>query len=613
MSANKRIHFSFQLFLYVAPLIILPICLVAFLAYTISASGMTHASRDKLLGEAKSNAASIDMAFSTCAKDLEMLWMFFFAEAFDVSEPTKVGNNLLKLVPALHSFKNSFPMYVQVGFWNYSGELVVSSDFGTEIGDFLSPQERRLIMYIAQGEDAKRQTGIYPISPVLFSDRHRNYIVTMGKAVYNPDGEVLGCLMIDLDFSQMVDLISAADPEAHSAGFAFLVDSEGRILYHPNFTPYSDLFLNNAELAINDIINATAQGSSGFEIYTTKSNASQQMAAYAPIKTAGWTLVKTMPLSLFTQSAVNLRNYIFQIGLAAIIAAVFVLWYLAYRVNRPIARLVKATRELAAGNLDVDLLPYTSGTYETMELTNDFNIMSKNLRRIQAELVVAEKMAALGRLSAGLAHELRNPLNAIELTIVYMQRRRNDAAAFNEAAETLYNEIGRLNKFVNDFLRYAKKTPPVKTMVDLGSLVKKIVILNQEQADSLDIKVTLSIADNLPLIAIDSSQIMQVFFNLYNNALQAMPGGGNLDISVSKGVNKAGKRYISVVLQDSGVGIDEALFNNIFEPFFTTKDAGTGLGLAISMSIIEAHGGALSISNVETGGVKVEVILKVDE
>ena len=612
-NTKDRIHFSSQLFISITPLIILPIFILAILVYTISVREMTRISRDKLLGEAKSSAASIDAVFITCEKDLETLWQFFFSQYFNINAPENLAQDLQKLVPALQTFQNSTPMYLQVGFWGVDGNRVVTSDANLPTGDFLSLEERRLILDIAGAREGALKDYTSPVSPVFYSDRHRGFMVTICRAFYDPYGGMLGALMIDIDFAQIVDLINIADVDISSKGFAFLVDSNGDTVFHPDYDPYSTRFTQYRDPVMREFIIDTVLGRSGFRIYTPVDSAIENMAAYAPIKTANWTLVKTVPLTEFTQSAASLRNYIIQIGVIMVAAVVFVLWYMAYRLNRPILKLANATRELATGNLDVELVPFTTGTYETMELTNDFNVMARNLRRIQAELVASEKMVALGRMSAGVAHELRNPLNAIKLTIVYMERHRNDERIFNESAEMLFQEIERLNKFVNDFLYFAKETPPTKEPTDIAAVVQKIVILNQEQSEKLGLEVEFTVAPDLPEVPADGYQMMQVFLNLYNNAKQAMPQGGKLSIKIFEDLNTDGRHGVKVVFTDSGSGINEVTLTNIFDPFFTTKKTGTGLGLAISLAIVEAHGGSLSIGNTPEGrGVRAEVFLALD-
>lgn len=599
---NNRIPFGLKLCLFVAPLIIIPMCVVAIWVYTVSADMMTTVSRNKLLVEAESSAGKIDAIFRTCEKDLQTLWLFFFEQAFNVTDPENYGVNMQKLVPALDNFRNSSPMYLQVGFWNVSGNRVVSSFDGFVMRDYLHPAERRLILDM-ETDQTYVMAAKSSVSPVFYSERLQGYIVTVYRAFYDSFGTLTGALMIDLDFNQLVALVDSSGVsvnEEHTSGFAFLVDHNGETIFHPRYEPYSTRFTQYRDPVMREFIIDTILGRSGFKIYQPVDDTGENMAAYAPIVAAGWTLVKTVPLIEFTESATRLRNDIIRIGVAMVIAAILVLWFLAQVLLKPLSDLTKATKEVAAGNLDVELKT-TGGSYETAELTRDFIIMARNLRKIQAELVASEKMVSLGRLSAGVAHELRNPLNAIKLTILYMQRHRNDEEVFAESLGIIFKEIERLDKFVTDFLYFARETPPAKDYVDVTAILRSIIKLNQAEADRHHIRVNLIAEDNLSEASLDEHQITQVFLNLYYNALQAMPQGGELTIEIKGEINNDYRRGLKIIFTDTGTGIEDAIMSSIFDPFFTTKRDGNGLGLAISFSIIEGHGGTLKLGNREDG------------
>lgn len=612
MQKNDRMRFSFKLFLCITPLLIVSFCLIAVLVYSVSAKTVTSISRDKLLAEAKSSAGNIDTVFRICEKDLDTLWQFFFEQSFDTTDAGSYGVNLQKLTPALQKFRNSSSVYLQVGFWNVSGHRIISSDVGRIMQDFLSLRERRLILDMDKTSDTGLMYVKSPVSPVFYSDRHRGYVVTVHKAFYDDFGSLLGSLMIDLDFNQIVELITASHISNSNHGFSFLVDQNGETIFHPDHEPYSTRFTQYRDPVMREFIIDTTLGRAGWRIYKPMNETTENMATYAPIQTAGWTLVKTVPLSEFTQSAVALRTYIIQIAVFILFATIVVLWVLARELNKPILRLVNVTRQMAAGNLDVAEVK-VSGTRETAQLTKDFNVMARNLRRIQAELVASEKMVSLGRLSAGVAHELRNPLNAIKLTLLYMERHRLEEDVFSEASNTLYQEIERLNKFVNDFLYFAREAPADIAPCDMEVLINKVLLLSQSQSAAQNVTVMLDTGKNLPLINVDQHQLVQVFLNLYNNAIQAMPAGGQLTITLRDDLDVNGRYGIVVRFSDTGSGISEDILRNIFDPFFTTKESGIGLGLAISRSIAEAHGGSIVIGNRrDAPGVEVTLFIPLE-
>lgn len=609
---NSRMRFSFKLFICVTPLIIVSFFLVALLSYKLSADTVTDISRKKLLVEAESSAYSIEMIFRVCEKDLEILWQFFFEQSFDTANINNYGANLQKFVPVLQKFRNSSPMYLQVGFWNFFGSRIISSDADVILQDYLTLEERRAILESAKISGMGFSHYKSPVSHIFYSQRHGGYVVTVHKAFYDDFGVLIGSLMVDLDFDRLAELISPKIIDHDGQGFAFLVDQNGETIFHPHYEPYSARFTQYRDPVMRELIIYTTLGRSGFRVYTAAETGEENMAAYAPIQTAGWTLVKTVPLTEFTQSASMLRAYIIHIGVIILICAIIILYFLAYRLNQPVLRLARASRQLAAGSLDVSELKI-SGTAETAQMTKDFNIMARNLKRIQEELVAAEKMSSLGLLSAGVAHELRNPLNAIKLSFLYLERHRLEETLFGETCDMIYQEIERLDKFVNNFLYFAKESPPVKEECDIMDILNKIVCLNREQAQAGNIKVTLTSDGPLPLLLLDAHQCMQVFINLYNNAVQAMPHGGELSINVSHDLDADGRFGIKIVFLDTGAGIKDAALKNIFDPFFTTKKRGAGLGLAISRAIIESHNGVINIFNRNNGpGAAAEIFIPVN-
>ncbi|HPD14075.1 MAG TPA: ATP-binding protein [Planctomycetota bacterium] len=222
----------------------------------------------------------------------------------------------------------------------------------------------------------------------------------------------------------------------------------------------------------------------------------------------------------------------------------------------------------------------------------------------------AERLAALGNLAAGVAHEIRNPLNTIALTCRYLERLivkgTNDAALRTEANtnfEIVSGELSRLTRTLDDFVLLAKPTDLELRPCDLGSILDHTLALFAREFDQAHVRVERRGAGQLPVRG-DSDRLSQVIGNILRNALQAMRDGGTLTITSQEADGAA-----RVTFADTGPGIAAAHLPHVFEPYFTTKRAGLGLGLALSLRTVEAHGGTLAVANRPEGGVLVTMTL----
>jgi signal transduction histidine kinase len=230
-----------------------------------------------------------------------------------------------------------------------------------------------------------------------------------------------------------------------------------------------------------------------------------------------------------------------------------------------------------------------------------------------------DRLAALGQMAAGLAHEIRNPLGSIKGAAQFLQPQNGSTKAppagdTKEFLDIIVEEVNRLNKIVSQFLDYARPYRGEQKPLDVADVLKKTLqLLDKERASKFEI--VTSFAERLPPVRADAEQLLQVFLNLSLNALQAMPEGGRLNIST--GLRRATRRgaaaaFLEIRFRDSGVGIPPGDLKNLFIPFFTTKEKGTGLGLPISQRILENHGGTIEVRSQPGEGATFTVLLPVE-
>jgi len=233
----------------------------------------------------------------------------------------------------------------------------------------------------------------------------------------------------------------------------------------------------------------------------------------------------------------------------------------------------------------------------------------REVRRLQDEINRQEKLAAIGGLAAGVAHEIRNPLSSIKGIASYFKSKFDKDSDDKEAAGVMIQEVDRLNRVISELLEFAGPTELKLKQTDVNELLEHSVRLIQKEASTKDIAIKLNLSQQQLVAEIDSDRFSQCLLNLYLNALQAMDTGGQLTIenSITEG------NSINIEIKDTGSGIKTEDLNKIFDPYFTTKAKGTGLGLAIVHKIIEAHNGQIKIRSVPGQGTVFTIVIPVKE
>jgi len=296
---------------------------------------------------------------------------------------------------------------------------------------------------------------------------------------------------------------------------------------------------------------------------------------------------------------------VFALGLAVIL-------FIVRNATQPLERLAEGAGRVAEGKLDVtvDVDRYD----EIGHLAEAFNHMTGRLRErhlLEARLSAAEKRAEIGQLASGLAHEIKNPLNALSLGLDVLKRRHrpgDDAAAgeYGARIEALREEINRLATLINNFLAFGRPLQMNVQPTDLGALVEATLADLAETAAQARVTVSSEIAPRLPTVPADPSLLKSALWNLLQNAVQAMElNGGTLRVGVAPESlpPEGGPPRVRLTVEDSGPGFDPADLPRLFEPYFSKKEGGVGLGLAMVKRIIEEHGGRVAAEN-RGGGEK---------
>ena len=228
------------------------------------------------------------------------------------------------------------------------------------------------------------------------------------------------------------------------------------------------------------------------------------------------------------------------------------------------------------------------------------------VRRLQKEVERSRRLASVGSLAAGVAHEIRNPLSSIKGFATYFRERYKDRPGDHETAEVMISEVERMDRVISQLLEFARPSGLNVRPSDVGELIRRSLRLIEGDAKDKGVEVRTEIDPALPPLPMDADRINQALLNLYINAIQAMTGGGVLTI---KAVLNGNAESLKIKISDTGHGIDAYDKDHIFDPYYTTKSTGTGLGLAIVHKIVESHGGAIDVESEPGRGTTMTLIL----
>lgn len=300
------------------------------------------------------------------------------------------------------------------------------------------------------------------------------------------------------------------------------------------------------------------------------------------------------------------RKYLVFSVISALVPNLVLVLLIVRIISRPLQRITLAAVEVTKGKYGTEIEIRDSND-EIGLLADSFNEMSRKmasdieqLRNLNEQLIRTEKLAAMGTLAAGVAHEVNNPLASISSLIQMMQTNQNIDDRTKENLKLISTQIHRISQVTKDMMDFARVRPAAKSEIDINQTIETALRLASFDKSFQKLEIIKEFQNNLPKIHADSDQLQQVFLNLLLNAKDAMPNGGELSLTTY-----LDNEFIHIEIADSGTGIKETDIKKIFDPFFTTKPAGkgTGLGLAVCYGIVTAHNGKIEPFPNEKGGI----------
>jgi len=288
------------------------------------------------------------------------------------------------------------------------------------------------------------------------------------------------------------------------------------------------------------------------------------------------------------------RRVMVELAALAILCSSFIIWWLNRKlVVRPVEALVEGVRRVAGGDFSTSIR--VEGHHELGHLAEAFNSMTRKITETQAQLAQADKLASVGRLAAGIAHEINNPLTGVLTYASLLAKRLPPEDSSREDVEVIIRETKRCRSIIKELLDFARPTPPARRATDLNEVIRHSLAVVMNQLSLNRINLALDLGEALPDAYADGNQIQQVIVNLILNAADAVePGKGQIRL-VTRALDPG---FVEFRIEDNGSGIQPEDLPHLFEPFFSTKgNRGTGLGLAVSWGIVESHAGTIEVQS----------------
>jgi signal transduction histidine kinase len=324
------------------------------------------------------------------------------------------------------------------------------------------------------------------------------------------------------------------------------------------------------------------------------------ISAYAPVLTPEGRLFAIVGVDAGTREVeviekMRLSLYLFaaiSVALAVILSVI-----LARTLSKPIREMAETAKRLGDGDYQARA---------TLPPTHELGVLARAMNQMAGQ--VRERDRQLKEIAATVAHEIRNPLNSIKLLTTLLEENLEDLGVNGptDILGTLHHEIGKLNRFLTDFLTYSRPMALVRNSVDPQKLVSSAVDMARADAEEKQVDIRVKFGTNLKKLQGDQDRLEQSLLNILLNAVHACESSGRVEVRVGLSADMKG---IEFVVEDNGLGIDAAAKEMLFEPFFTTKETGTGLGLSNAERIVRAHGGEIRARNVEQGGARFTIFI----
>jgi len=445
-------------------------------------------------------------------------------------------------------------------------------------------------------------------SQVQFNEVKEPYVISAHPVLqFN---QVIGIIAARIDLSSIWELVD--EIKIGKTGNVFVIGSGGQIIAHKD---KKKVLVRAKVIGLNSLNHSASNKNNSFIFFN---NQNQKMLGTATfLEDFKWTVVIQQSEEEAFELVTRMRYQVFAFVGLIIIIAIALAYILEKRITSPIKTLMDGVKQYADGDLDfrINIERYA----EITALANEFNSMAESLLINQIKLRKAERLAAMSKFASLISHEIRNPLNSMNINMQILKREieksSGDIKNKNKYSDIISSEIQRMDNLVNNFLTLSR--PPRFDLVqhNVHTILDEVIFAHTAMAEQQNVKIIKNYSKEKIMANIDGDQIKQVFHNIIINGLQAMAGGGELSIR-PKYIEVTKPQTITIPafrleFNDTGYGIHPDKINEIFDYYYTSKKSGTGLGLAIARQIVEGHNGSISAESNKKEGTKLIIEIPV--
>ncbi len=590
--------FQARVFLALTLIVIIVIPGTGYFCYLQARKVAVQQMQEYALGTAAQISKRVESFLSQHTSSVKLIKSFFENQHINHSDDKQI-------LQYFRLIRKDHPEFVNINFGDATGRFLMSPAQIPEVHKLFDPRVRPWYKGAMETKDV-HWTNVY-----LFASTQRPGM-TVSVPIYDTKGTVRSVCGIDIDISSISKFLRGI--KIGKQGFAYIFENtQGRVIAHPSLVqlPWNSYHIDLLRTCLTNL----NQKNKTFGISSFQGD--NFFTAYTDYPGNDWTVGVTLPVSDFLENILAIKKAIISLVIVGILLSSFLSYLLAMTIVRPLKILKKGIERIAGGDLeykvninDPDIASSLAGSFNQMASSLEKSTLE--LKSTYAELAQKEKLAAVGQMTASIAHEIKNPLGIILGSAQLISNVERPMEMREKAAEFIMEEIDRLNKILTSFLDFAKPASPNFQRINISNLMEETFIAIEERFNEKGYIIDRECTAKAPFVMADQGQIKEVLWNIFLNAVQAMPDGGTLTIRIDiekgskgideeiiplKGVTQHNPDFLTVSIMDQGCGMTNEQMESILDPFVSFRDMGIGLGLSIVSQIIKSHKGQIRIKS----------------